>query len=141
MAALQARIADADALALCFPIYWYTMPAMMKGFFDRVLCRGFAYDGATGMPLALAGKSVRMLMPAGGSEQWFKDSGTDTALRLQICEHTLRKYCGVSDSDLVYLGGLSSGDESEEAHELGRAQLARVRESGAQLCARLAGRL
>ena len=40
---IQRRLAQADVIALVFPIYWYTMPAMVKGLFDRVICRGFAY--------------------------------------------------------------------------------------------------
>ena len=47
---IQRRLAQADVIALVFPIYWYTMPAMVKGLFDRVICRGFAYhpDGTPG---------------------------------------------------------------------------------------------
>ena len=43
---IQRRLAQADVIALVFPIYWYTMPAMVKGLFDRVICRGFAYHPA-----------------------------------------------------------------------------------------------
>src|SRR5260221_6899103 len=36
----QARIDRADALCLIFPIWWYSMPAMMKGWLDRVWSAG-----------------------------------------------------------------------------------------------------
>ena len=52
---IQRRLAQADVIALVFPIYWYTMPAMVKGLFDRVICRGFAYH-PDGTPGALADK-------------------------------------------------------------------------------------
>ncbi len=39
---IQRRLAQADVIALVFPIYRYTMPAMVKELFDRVICRGFA---------------------------------------------------------------------------------------------------
>ncbi|RKD16131.1 NADPH:quinone reductase [Pelobium manganitolerans] len=40
----QKRIANADHLVFIFPIWWDIMPASTKGFIDRVLSPGFAYD-------------------------------------------------------------------------------------------------
>jgi putative NADPH-quinone reductase len=37
-----ARLQAADALVLCFPTWWYGMPAMLKGYFDRVWAPGIA---------------------------------------------------------------------------------------------------
>lgn len=33
----------ADAVVLQFPLWWYGMPAILKGWFDRVFVKGFAY--------------------------------------------------------------------------------------------------
>lgn len=38
------RLKKADHLIFIFPIWWDLMPAMTKGFVDRVLCPGVAYD-------------------------------------------------------------------------------------------------
>jgi len=38
------RIKDADHLVFIFPIWWELMPAMMKGFIDKVIFPGVAYD-------------------------------------------------------------------------------------------------
>lgn len=38
------RIKQADYLVFIFPIYWELMPAMMKGFFDKVICPGSFFD-------------------------------------------------------------------------------------------------
>lgn len=27
-----------------FPMYWYSMPAILKGWMDRIFCQGFAFD-------------------------------------------------------------------------------------------------
>jgi len=42
--ALQQRLARADHLVLAFPLWWMSMPARTKGFLDRVLTPGFAFD-------------------------------------------------------------------------------------------------
>ncbi|HWH84900.1 MAG TPA: NAD(P)H-dependent oxidoreductase [Burkholderiaceae bacterium] len=38
------RVERADALVLCFPTWCFGMPAMLKGFFDRVFLPGVAFD-------------------------------------------------------------------------------------------------
>lgn len=40
----QARLRRSDLLVLQFPLWWYGMPAMLKGWIDRVFQAGFAYD-------------------------------------------------------------------------------------------------
>ena len=39
----QARVDAADVLTLIFPIYWWSFPAILKGWIDRVWNRGWAY--------------------------------------------------------------------------------------------------
>ncbi|WP_026784348.1 NAD(P)H-dependent oxidoreductase [Pleomorphomonas koreensis] len=41
-----ARLADAEALVLVFPTWWYGFPAVLKGWFDRVWAPGIAFDHA-----------------------------------------------------------------------------------------------
>lgn len=39
----QRMIARSDELVFITPIWWYNIPAELKGFFDKVMLRGFAY--------------------------------------------------------------------------------------------------
>ncbi len=39
----QAKLAAAELLVIQFPLWWYGPPAILKGWFDRVLTAGFAY--------------------------------------------------------------------------------------------------
>lgn len=39
----QAKIRQADAVVVQFPLWWYGMPAILKGWFDRVFVSGFAF--------------------------------------------------------------------------------------------------
>lgn len=38
-----ARLKAADGLILVFPQWWFNLPAILKGFFDRIFVPGFAY--------------------------------------------------------------------------------------------------
>ena len=40
----QDRIAKADAICLVFPLFWWGMPAMTKGWIDRVWAWDWAYN-------------------------------------------------------------------------------------------------
>ncbi|WP_165021136.1 NAD(P)H-dependent oxidoreductase [Dysgonomonas sp. ZJ279] len=40
----QAVLKNADEIIFIFPIWWGTMPAILKGFFDKVLLVNFAYS-------------------------------------------------------------------------------------------------
>ncbi len=43
------KMAEADLLIFNFPLWWFGMPAILKGWVDRVLAYGFAYGGNYGM--------------------------------------------------------------------------------------------
>jgi len=39
----QNILKDTNELIIIFPIWWYSMPAMLKGFFDKVMLKDFSY--------------------------------------------------------------------------------------------------
>ncbi|MFE3901268.1 NAD(P)H-dependent oxidoreductase [Streptomyces sp. NPDC059153] len=43
VAAEQAKVEWCDLLIFQFPIWWFSMPAVLKGWVERVMSRGFAY--------------------------------------------------------------------------------------------------
>lgn len=40
----QKKLEAADLVIFQFPVFWFGLPAMLKGWFDRVLTQGFAYS-------------------------------------------------------------------------------------------------
>lgn len=86
----------ADGIILCFPMWWFGMPAMLKGYFDRVWAPGtaFAHDRAGGRikPL-LTHVKVFGVVTSYGSPWWVVrflagDPGRRMAMR------ALRPMCG-----------------------------------------------
>lgn len=49
----QEKLDRADALVVQFPLWWFGMPAILKGWFDRVFVQGYAYglSAPDGRPL------------------------------------------------------------------------------------------
>ena len=45
----QEALRAADVLTVIYPLWWLTMPAILKGYIDRVFARGFAYEAQEGI--------------------------------------------------------------------------------------------
>lgn len=62
----QKRIEAAEHLVFIFPVWWEVMPALMKGFFDKVFLPGWAFDGSDATPLLtyISGATVITTMGA-----------------------------------------------------------------------------
>lgn len=44
----QSMLNNSSELVVLFPVWWMNMPAMLKGFFDKVMLFGFAYNYENG---------------------------------------------------------------------------------------------
>ncbi len=65
----QARIDRADTLVLVYPIYWWSMPALLKGWIDRVFSNGWAFDYSIGGDLRKKLQRLRVvLVGVGGAD-------------------------------------------------------------------------
>ena len=76
----------ADALILQFPLWWYAMPAILKGWVDRVYAYGFAYGvgehsdkhwGDRFGEGTLAGKRAMLIVTTGGWEEHYAARGVN----------------------------------------------------------------
>ncbi|MGX1167824.1 NAD(P)H dehydrogenase (quinone) [Bradyrhizobium sp. USDA 372] len=74
----------ADALILQFPLWWFSMPAILKGWVDRVFAYGFAYGvgehsdrrwGDRYGEGTLAGKRAMLIVTAGGWQDHYSARG------------------------------------------------------------------
>lgn len=95
IAAEQARVDRADALVLVYPIYWWSMPALLKGWVDRVFANGWAYDELEDMKTVkkLRHLPVHLVALAGADLRTFARHGYYGAMRTQI-DHGIFGYCG-----------------------------------------------
>lgn len=84
VAAEQEKLLWADALILQFPLWWFTMPAILKGWIDRVYAYGFAYgvgehsDRRWGDRYGegrLAGKRAMLVVTTGGWAEHYSPRG------------------------------------------------------------------
>ena len=123
----QDKVDRADCLALIYPVWWNEAPAILKGWFDRVLSKGWAYDiTAEGsfIPL-LKLKKILILNTADNPTRLLEDIGLNAATRLTKAEGTFA-FCGAENIDHRILGDVSSDEEGrirflQEVEALGKA--------------------
>lgn len=101
----QQRIDRADHLVLVHPVYWWSMPAVLKGWIDRVFVSGWAFeeDADGGIVKKLGRLNVHLIALAGASAATYAKHGYRNAMRAQI-DHGIFDFCGapVVTSELVY---------------------------------------
>ena len=111
----QARIDRADALVLVYPVYWWSMPGLLKGWIDRVFSNGWAYDEGPeiGSIKKLGRLDIHLVAVGGASLRTYAKHGYFGAMKMQI-DHGIFGYCGarVITSELL----LPSESEDLSAH-------------------------
>ncbi|WP_350288884.1 NAD(P)H-dependent oxidoreductase [uncultured Croceitalea sp.] len=68
---------EADVLVFNFPLWWFGMPAILKGWVDRVFAYGFAYGGEYGFfnTGRFKGKKAFLSITTGSPEEMYTESG------------------------------------------------------------------
>lgn len=124
------QLLAADHVVVVAPIWWGSVPALLKGFFDRLLLPRRAYrTKANGLPEGLlAGRTGRLIVTT-DSPWWYLPLVGDTTVR-QVRRTTLA-FCGIKPVPVNRLGPVKgSTDERrrgwlDTATRLGRADAAR----------------
>ena len=102
IAEAQKLIAAADHLVFVYPTWWGTMPAILKGFIDRVFTPGFAFEhieGGTGYAPLLGGKSAQVITTM-DSPKWvyrfiYRSPGHNAMRRATL------EFCGVKPVSIL----------------------------------------
>ena len=105
---------DADHIVIVTPIWWGSVPALLKGFFDRVLLPRRAYQVRSNGTVKglLAGRTGHIIVTS-DSPRWYLPLVGDTTVR-HVRQTTLR-FCGIRSVGVTRLGPVrgSTGDQRD----------------------------
>jgi len=125
----QAKLAAAELLVLQFPLWWYGTPAILKGWFDRVLTAGFAYGDldAEGLPRrygdgGLSGRRALVVVTAGEDARSIGPRGIsgDLDSLLFPLTHGVLWYVGIEALELHVVHDADALDEAAVEREAQR---------------------
>lgn len=70
------KLVWADLVLFNFPLYWFSVPAILKGWIDRVLVSGLCYGGTRFYDKGgLAGKRAMLTLTLGGQPHMLREGG------------------------------------------------------------------
>lgn len=112
----QEFITRADVITFIYPIWWTGLPAIIKGYVDRVFAYGFAYqynkDG--GLDKLLSGKKGVIVHTYGTPEEIYKSIGMTGSLK-QTSQGGIFEFVGIETLELLQFGGVTSvADETRK---------------------------
>lgn len=99
----QDLITWADCITFIHPIWWTGLPAIMKGYIDRVFSYGFAYRYDQGIQKGLlVGKKTIIINTHGKSKAEYEQMGMDKALLL-TSDKGIYTYSGLEVVEHLFL--------------------------------------
>ena len=118
------RIMDAEAIVLFFPVWWWSMPAILKGWVDRVFTSGFAFTFEGGNTSGLlTHRKGAMFCPAASDHGFYRRYGYHNAMQRQI-DAGVFGYSGIADVETHIFPNTEGSDETRASH------LAHARQAG-----------
>ena len=104
----QKLVARADMLTVIYPVWWTGMPAILKGYFDRVFSFGFAYGFTeNGLEGFLKGKKVLLLSSTGQPKEIYEASGMYKAMNMTT-DKGIFEFCAMDVIAHIYFPSIQS---------------------------------
>ncbi|QRG69614.1 NAD(P)H-dependent oxidoreductase [Brevibacillus choshinensis] len=87
----QELITDSELLIMIYPVWWWSQPAILKGYIDRVFTHGFAFRYEEKGPVGLlTNKQAIVFTTTRASAKEMATSGMDAVVEKQIVDGTLQ---------------------------------------------------
>ena len=116
-------IAWAEHLVFVYPTWWGTMPALLKGFLDRLLSPGFAFrtcEGGTGYQGLLGGRSAQLITtmdtPPLIHRLVYRQPGREAMARATL------GFCGIQPVRSLVFGSVRTSSPEQRQRWLERAR-------------------
>jgi len=123
----QAKVAQADALAFVAPVYFVGLPAILKGWIERVFSLGFAFGmtadawrGDIGGRIPLLNHEKALIIQTTIWNEEAYEAGLKAAMKVLIDEYALR-YPGIKRVEHEYFHAVNGADDATRRAYLDRA--------------------
>ncbi|MDR1886581.1 MAG: NAD(P)H-dependent oxidoreductase [Prevotellaceae bacterium] len=115
IAAEQEYITWADHIVFAYPVWWGGMPAVLKGYIDRVFAEGFAYEYTSGGAKGLL--SPRKGSTVCSTGEYSEKYGTVHNAMNLISGEVIFRFTGIEPYKQLFYGGVPSvSDEVRKSY-------------------------
>ncbi|PFW89867.1 NAD(P)H dehydrogenase [Bacillus pseudomycoides] len=107
----QEHITWADNITFIYPVSWAGLPAILKGYVDRVFSHGFAYAyGENGIETLLSSKKGLLLSTMGNTKEAYTASGMFDAMK-KTTDAGIFKFTGIETLEHTFYTSVPSVDD------------------------------
>lgn len=105
-------ILEADVITMIYPIWWAGIPAMLKGYIDRVFSYGFAYKyNEQGSPVGLlSGKKGFIINTQGTPAEYYDSTGMTDAMK-KTSDTGILGFCGIESVGHIFFDAVPTIDD------------------------------
>ena len=117
------KIQQADHLVLIFPMWWASMPALLKGFFDRIFLPGFAFEYQEKSPFPkklLKGKTSEIITTMDTPVWYYKWVLGNPGIKLLV--HSILGFCGIKNKRTTCLSVIKTSDDNQRQKWLSKIE-------------------
>lgn len=123
------KIKWADHIIIVTPIWWGGIPALLKGFFDRLLLPGMAFKYRENSPWwdkLLVGKTAHMIVTMDTPVWYYKLFYSNAGIK-QV-KNNILSFCGIKTKAITYIAPIRNSTE-----EFRKKWLSKVERLGSEL--------
>lgn len=117
------KILQADHLVFIFPMWWASMPALMKGFFERIFLPGFAFEYQEKSPFPkkmLKGKTSEIITTMNSPVWYYKWILNNCGIKL--LKNSILGFCGIKNKRTTYFSVVKTSDDKKRQKWLSRTK-------------------
>jgi NAD(P)H dehydrogenase (quinone) len=108
----QDLITWADFIIMIYPVWWTGIPAMIKGYIDRVFSFGFAYSAGEWGPVGLlTDKKAIIFNTMGGTKEIYEEAGMFDAM-IKTSDKGIFNFCGIEVIEHKFFAAVPSVDDA-----------------------------
>ena len=107
----QEHIKWADVVTFVYPVWWVGLPAVLKGYVDRVFSYGFAYEYVDGVPSGLLRRKKALLISTTGSpNEYYLTIGMHNSMK-QTSDEGIFGFSGFEVINHTFFGAVPHVDD------------------------------
>ena len=112
----------ADIITFVYPVWWAGLPAMLKGYVDRVFANGFAFLMMKMRRVGLLkGKKAILFSTTGFPSDHYEQIGMHKSMK-QTSDESIFEFCGIDVIQHVFFGAVPSSTEEERKQYLSEVE-------------------
>ena len=104
----------ANHIVIIYPVWWGSVPALLKGFLDRTLLPGFAFkirENSNGWDRLLSGKSARLFVTSDAPSWWLYLNYFHPAVNMM--KKVVLEFCGVTPVTVMSFDSIKDASEKK----------------------------